>query len=631
MKKDLYPGLEMVVLFFFLVPLILAVATTFADESGGITSDVIVIGGSSDTVDEIVDCTVEERVILCSGPDETIAGDIIEDTDSAGAAEGSVLVAKPRPSEPISNTRTAPRRYSRRRGSDRSGSTVLYRSARDVSRESGTAGAPDPDPSDSRGNRPGPVPASVWHTRGNLNTDPEKNFVGTADETDLSFRTSNLERMRILSDGRVEIRSALLVEDYITSRKSPNEGGFLLADPQHGLKRVGNDNVRLFTTGGNILLEGGNVGIGTSWPGAKLDVVSGSSPQYALRVHGTGLNGLSVDRDGRVVIKSSLTGSDGNVSSYPLYIDAVDQGIAIRIDGEAHGDHNYVAFLDDYGIAGRIEGQNVADYVNDPLTIAWYVYMGLVDVAEGIAIGAAIIDPSGVVGLGAQVAYNHFYEGWTMAHLGVTYASGSGDYAEWLPRVDENEAIAAGDIVGVIGGRITKSTASAQQILPISMSPVVLGNMPAEGEEHLYEKVAFMGQVPVKVIGRVREGDYIIPSGREDGTGIAVSPEMMTAEEYCRVVGRAWSSSDSEFVKYINVAIGLNPGDVAALVRKQQAELDALKAQVAEMNTLRATVVELQAAMARLAERTSPEVQKVDAGTMRGAPLTTAGLSAITR
>ena len=58
----------------------------------------------------------------------------------------------------------------------------------------------------------------------------------------------------------------------------------------------------------------------------------------------------------------------------------------------------------------------------------------------------------------------------------------------------------------------------------VSTNPGVLGNMPDDNELWKYEKVAFMGQVPTMVRGVVN-GDFIIPSGLHDGTGIGVSSE----------------------------------------------------------------------------------------------------------
>ncbi len=55
-----------------------------------------------------------------------------------------------------------------------------------------------------------------------------------------------------------------------------------------------------------------------------------------------------------------------------------------------------------------------------------------------------------------------------------------------------------GQIVGVKGGQISlNTTALFDQFLMVSSKPIVLGNMPEHGKEHLYEKVASMGQVPI--------------------------------------------------------------------------------------------------------------------------------------
>lgn len=46
---------------------------------------------------------------------------------------------------------------------------------------------------------------SGWNLLGNAGTSPANNFVGTTDANALAFRTNNLERMRILSDGSVGV------------------------------------------------------------------------------------------------------------------------------------------------------------------------------------------------------------------------------------------------------------------------------------------------------------------------------------------------------------------------------------------------------------------------------------------
>ena len=94
-----------------------------------------------------------------------------------------------------------------------------------------------------------------------------------------------------------------------------------------------------------------------------------------------------------------------------------------------------------------------------------------------------------------------------------------------------------------------------------------------------------MGQVPVKVIGEVEIGDYILPSGSEDGFAIAVHPNEMLARDYQRIVGIAWEDSDGESVfSYIKTAVGINANDMAGVVEKMQIVLNQLQSQIVEMN-----------------------------------------------
>jgi len=153
--------------------------------------------------------------------------------------------------------------------------------------------------------------------------------------------------------------------------------------------------------------------------------------------------------------------------------------------------------------------------------------------------------------------------------------------------MDPNENISAGDIIGVNGGKISKYTTNAQQNMVISTKPAILGNMPMTGEEKLYEKVAFMGQIPVKVRGIVLVGDYILPSGLNDGIGRAVSSDDITAEQYREIVGVAWSSSLlNDGVSIINMAIGLNANDVSRLVAQLENKFNALEDRIAALENV---------------------------------------------
>jgi len=381
----------------------------------------------------------------------------------------------------------------------------------------------------------------------------------------------------------------------------------------------------------NITATGTLIVDGATSLNSRLDVKN-SSPTFltgSLTVDQSTLlqKDLTVDSisklNGQVTIKADVNGDDDKYESYPLRIEGSNQGIAIKVDESRSNSNNYVTFWDTDGIQGRIEGQTTVDLLTDPEYLydnSVFVVQLAVATAEEIgaasSVAAASASSTGCVGLGAcvtapipsliadaikdliiksanlavaiaaPIAYNVFKH----TQIGVTYQSGAGDYAEWLPKSDINEKFSPGDIVGVKGGQISKSTEDADHYMVISLKPIVLGNMPKEGNESKSEKVAFMGQVPVKVFGKVQIGDYIIPSGSNNGVGIGVSPNNMQPDQYQKIVGIAWEANETSF-GYINVAVGLNANDIARLsikqeqkIEQQKDEINSLKDQLSKMN-----------------------------------------------
>jgi len=154
--------------------------------------------------------------------------------------------------------------------------------------------------------------------------------------------------------------------------------------------------------------------------------------------------------------------------------------------------------------------------------------------------------------------------------IGVEYSSGNGDYAEWLERLNPSETISTGDIVGVTGGKITRDLAHAEQVMAVSHRPIVLGNMPDESKMHLGNPVAFMGQIPVKIMGPVRTGDYIVGKGEIAGYGMAVSPESMSPDDFKYAVGRAWESDLSAGPKMVNTVVGVHNGDYIHILKRYE-------------------------------------------------------------
>ena len=336
---------------------------------------------------------------------------------------------------------------------------------------------------------------------------------------------------------------------------------------------------------GAVVIEGG-VGIERNINVGGNSVVTGNSI-----VNGsTGLNG-------QVTINANVAGGDASYGAYPLRVQGSAQGLAIQLTaGVPNNSNNYITFFNSLGGAvGRIEGQTMGEVASSPQYIYDLSILVANEIAKGVNVGLAAI-PIVVGGLGAStgpcgaclamaaadlalatadlIAYNVF----AFENLGVSYESGSADYAEWLERLDPQERISAGDIVGVYAGKISKNTKSAQQFMAISTKPAILGNLPSNGNTDNFEKVAFMGQIPVKVRGVVMPGDYILPSDMNDGTGVGVSPDEITADQYRKIVGVSWSSSYvQEGVSMVNMAIGLNSNDVATLAAKQEKKIQELE------------------------------------------------------
>jgi carbonic anhydrase/acetyltransferase-like protein (isoleucine patch superfamily) len=172
------------------------------------------------------------------------------------------------------------------------------------------------------------------------------------------------------------------------------------------------------------------------------------------------------------------------------------------------------------------------------------------------------------------------------SRLGVSYQSGGADYAEWLPKQNLSDRFMPGMVIGVKGGKISLKTLGADNIQVISSNPIILGNMPKPEFEKKFEMVAFLGQVPVNVMGQVKSGDYIIPSGNNDGLAKAISPSKMRAQDYTQIVGMAWESSDNKIFSTINVAIGLNDADVSNVVSKQNSEIEKLTSELRELENV---------------------------------------------
>jgi hypothetical protein len=186
--------------------------------------------------------------------------------------------------------------------------------------------------------------------------------------------------------------------------------------------------------------------------------------------------------------------------------------------------------------------------------------------------------------------------------VGVAFASGSGDYAEYLPKADTNDVLYPGQIVGLIDGKVSLRTQNAENLFVISTQPIVLGKTPDLDEDY-FVKAAFMGQVPVHVLGPVEKGDYILPSGQNDGFGVAVKPQNFTASELRNMLGIAWTSSRNPEESQVLVAVGVSDGvslvasELNERINSLDKEVDALDYMISmQMTNRKMSVIEAQKA-----------------------------------
>lgn len=296
----------------------------------------------------------------------------------------------------------------------------------------------------------------------------------------------------------------------------------------------------------------------------------------------------------KLTVNSCINGTDDDIDNYPVLVQGGDQGIAVKISGSRTTDNNYISFWDDYGMHGRIEGRSYNELLSS-FEFIWSNSMKAAEEAFSIAMVVACLASvvpdvaesvvwgvEGLLTLAEWVEYNVTITN----NVGVAYESGSGDYAEWLERANPLDDMVYGEIVGVRGGKISRNTDAADHYMVISKAPIVLGNMPESSREKDFEKVAFMGQVPVRVMGKVAVGDYILPSGFNDGYARAVSPAKMQIADYVKIVGVAWQAGEAVPMNIVNVAVGVNTNDLAAQMGKQQQEINQMKQQLNQVFAL---------------------------------------------
>ncbi len=189
---------------------------------------------------------------------------------------------------------------------------------------------------------------------------------------------------------------------------------------------------------------------------------------------------------------------------------------------------------------------------------------------------------------------------------GVQFASPEADYAEYLPKISD-ETLRPGDVVGVFNGQVSRATKGARSVKVISSRPIVSGNFPGQAQLDAFGLVAFMGQVPVRVRGPVVAGNYLIPSGLQDGTAVAVAASVVVNP--AQIIGQAWTSSDAEGESMVNAIVGMSfankhVGERLGEASSLRQEVQTIKSELGQLETyLQKKYEERQAKIAALRKR----------------------------
>lgn len=417
----------------------------------------------------------------------------------------------------------------------------------------------------------------------------EKNLsVGGNAKIDVNLEVGQQVRINSTTESTASNNGALTVAGGTGVGKNLNVGGNanLAKDVTIGGKLNLNGDLAVK---GDLSTEGvlkvSNTTNSTSTTTGALQIAGGAGIAQNLFVGGSLSSGPQ-----QITGEVSAGATHGTFNAYNLQVQGSNNGIAVKMKGTRSNAGSFVAFFDENGVQGRIKGQNRDDFYASPWT-GYEIYGHAQNIAgtaaQSIAAAASAAFPMAAVLVARVAMLGALYDTWTVLHmqnLGVAYSSGAGDYAEYLEKANLAEGFAPGDIVGVKGGRITKTTQGAHHLMVISHFPAVIGKEPQDKDLHRFEKVAFMGQVPVKVRGIVHVGDYIVPLGDGSGIGVAVSPTDMTLDQYAQIVGVAWSEAYVDgAVTLINLAVGINTNDVAMQLQRQQSEIDGLRG---ELNAL---------------------------------------------
>ncbi|MES2965528.1 MAG: hypothetical protein V4760_16730, partial [Bdellovibrionota bacterium] len=353
----------------------------------------------------------------------------------------------------------------------------------------------------------------------------------------LLFGTNDLARMRILANGQITAGSGTAAVPTFS----------IFGDTDTGLYSSAAGSFGISTNGTKAIEANGSqyVTIGTDNWGNK----TGLSNDVGLAGNPSGTGMLEMYTDG--------TGNYWGRTD-----DSANKGYRWTWYGSTHGTSALQNDLTlDFNTGGAANRVLTVDGVSRYVGIGTTTPVARLDVnqvsAGSMAIQATnngtsffkVLNPAGGATNSWNAANAVMYVGRDTGTSRSINAAGSinatgADFAEWVPWTSASPKPEAGSLIKY---KKTWVVVSSKE------TAAFIGNDTQDEANSIL--IAFVGQVPVKVKGPVKEGDLIIPM--KDGYGIAVDADEATFAQYKKAVGTAWEASTIIGVKKVKVAVGI--------------------------------------------------------------------------
>ncbi len=282
----------------------------------------------------------------------------------------------------------------------------------------------------------------------------------------------------------------------------------------------------------------GNVGVGTTNPGARLQTECDGGGN-CIRIHGIGNYEPVLDLSSSTPNTGLQVLRETSLANF-WAVKTVTPGLSLGLFTDNTASHGiYIQTGGNVGIGttGPDAKLTVNGSGSEGTLVAHITHGGVADIALFYEVAA--YSPNGAAA--ALKLGQNSVTGRSINAGGTINASGA-DYAEWI--LWPGKKPAPGTIVAYKGAFLVVSS---------TRTAAFVGNDKFDASEAIL--VSFAGQLPVKVRGPVKEGDYILPG--PNGAGFAVAAERATFDQYRRAVGIAWETNLEEGTRNVLVAVGL--------------------------------------------------------------------------